>query len=102
MGFSDRWLNRNAEPKNTCTISTMPPAASTIVDIVQGFHESEIEMAAYPHLAPCPRHRGQWVYRGQACQVCSRQEVCPSWKDLGFDVSLDLPLGIPRLKGAMQ
>lgn len=101
MGFSDRWLNQNAEPKKTFAISVIPPVGTPIASIANGFHESEIEMAAYPHLAPCPLHGGHWVYRGQACERCGKRSGCPSWMVQTFTPKADLPTGIvkPRRTG---
>jgi hypothetical protein len=98
MGFSDRWLNQNSQTKNTCTISTIGVSAGGIVDIVQGFQESEIEMAEYPQMAPCPLRGGHWVYRGQACEMCGKRPGCPSWDVKTFTPRTDLPAGIVKLR----
>lgn len=55
-------------------------------------------MREYPYLAPCPVRRGNWVYRGQACAACRRMVGCPSWRNLDFEPSTELPHNIRPVK----
>ena len=100
MGFSDRWLNQKTKPKKAFAIFAIPHVEASIANIANGFHESEIEMAAYPHLAPCPLRGGQWVYRGQACEGCEKRQGCPAWAVQTFTPRSDLPSGIKPRRSA--
>lgn len=58
-------------------------------------------MADYPHLAPCPRAGGHWLYRGQACPLCQTRPGCEAWPP-GLTFSSTLPIGIvPRVWGGV-
>lgn len=41
--------------------------------------QSVVEQGKYPHMAPCIKHGGWWVYR-KNCNKCE-MEVCPAWTD---------------------
>lgn len=46
------------------------------------------ELLEYRHLAPCPKHNGWFVYRGQACAVCPDKESCIAWPTLELDPNI--------------
>lgn len=50
-------------------------------------------MRQYPHLAPCYKSHGHWVYRGQACTDCRYRFMCTAWP-VGEKFSTELPFGI--------
>lgn len=100
MGFSDRWLNQNIETRKPFAISAIPSVEASIASIANGLQESEIEMARYPHLAPCPLRLGHWVYRGQACELCRKRSVCHAWSVKTFIPRTDLPVGVQSMGSA--
>ena len=104
MGFSDRWLNQNSEPKKPFAISAIPTTETPIASIANEFHESENEdrMRGYPYLAPCPLRGGHWVYRGQACEICKKKTSCPSWNVTTFLPETDLPDNIKKSRKATK
>jgi DNA primase len=68
-----------------------PPTPPPVMDIA-----ALVMMRQYAHLAPCPKARGSWVYRGQACATCVQRGFCSSWP-AGEQFSIALPAGIrPR------
>ncbi len=110
MDFSTKWLNRSGSNQEIHSQYSQkdqqpdyceycePNSKSDALEKSPTSEEKHLteRMQAHPHLAPCPRRRGHWVYRGQACVKCGKKSVCPSWLVHGIEFSVRLPSNIPR------